>query len=257
MVHVLLRTFLATLLTGQKVSGSVTVRAVKRACLRRLGPEEKEVLRPVDALRERLKHSEQTIEVEDHGAGTRGGEKPSARSIGGIACRAATGEAWSRVLFRLACDLKPRAVLEMGTNLGMGAATLSSALQRNRSGRLTTIEGDPTLAGMARDHLASLGFEEISEVVEGRFDQVLEDVCERCGPFDFVFVDGHHDEKATIEYVRRLSEFLASSAVLVLDDVEPGRPVRRAWRRLQGDFPAWTPLYLGKYGVFCVPKSEL
>lgn len=254
-VHDALRAFLTLLLAVQRTEGSTAAGIVKRACSRTLDPRELEELLPVDLLREELKRSGATIEVEDHGAGTRGGEKPPTRTVGEIVRRAATGTAWSRVLFRPARDLKPRSVLEMGTNLGLGAATLSSALRLNGSGRLVTIEGDPTLAKMARNHLSSLGFGEIAEVVEGRFSRVIEGVCERSGPFDLVFVDGHHDEAATVEYVHLLSGHLALGAVLILDDVEPGRPVWRAFRRLRADFPEWTPLYFVKYGVFCLPQT--
>jgi predicted O-methyltransferase YrrM len=195
----------------------------------------------IDELRGRLAADERKVEIEDHGAGTRGltgaNHKPSHRTVSEIYGRAAATPAWGRFLFALVRELKPRTILELGTNLGVSAAHLSAGLAVNEerhgvTGQLTTIEGDATLADLARVHLAELGHSGRTEVVTGRFAELLETVKSERGPFDLVFIDGHHEEAATIRYWQSLRSALAEGACVAFDDIEPGRPVRRAWRRI-------------------------
>lgn len=238
--------------------------AVRRACALRLAAPEREAEAQVDGLRRRLRQSGETVEVVDYGAGTRGGTRPPVRAVAEVYRRAATGPAWGRFLFGLARGLRPRRVLELGTNLGVGAAHLAAALSLNEAeggpaGRLVTLEGAPALAALARGHLADLGHADRAEVVVGPFAETLPGVASGGGPsadadtgFDLVFVDGHHEPAAALGYLGTVWDALAPGAVVVLDDVEPGRPVRRAWRRLRATTPA-PAFYAGKYGLI-VPK---
>ena len=188
--------------------------------------------------------------------------------------RAATGPAWGRFLFGLARAHRPARVLELGTNLGVGAAHLAGALALNdaepggpgrggadlrRASRLVTLEGAPALAGRAERALADLGHADRARVVVGPFAETLADVAasER---WDLVFVDGHHEAAAALAYVATLGPHLAPGALVVLDDVEPGRPVRRAWRALRaGRVPALagaSAFYAGRYGLlFAAPPA--
>ena len=222
------------------------------AALRRERPAEA----AIDALRTRLRRSPDTVEVVDYGAGTRG-DKPPVRRVADIYKRAATGAAWGRFLFGLARELRPVRVLELGTNLGVGAAHLAAALALNEAdggpeARLVTLEGAPALAALAAGHLARLGHgvSDDSEcrvrVVVGPFAETLPGVAEAEGPFDLVFVDGHHEAGAALRYLDVLRPHLADGALIVLDDVEPGRPVREAFEQLRATAPS---AYAGKYGL--------
>ena len=230
--------------------------ALRRACALRLSPAERLAEARVDALRRRLRQSRATVEVVDYGAGTRGGARPPVRGVAEVYRRAATGPAWGRFLFGLVRGLRPRRVLELGTNLGVGAAHLAAALALNDAehpaeapGQLVTLEGAPALAALAGAHLAELGHGRRVEVVVGPFAETLPRVA---GPVDLVFVDGHHEPEAALGYLDVVSGALAPGAVVVLDDVEPGRPVRRAWRHLRETTSA-PAFYAGKYGLL-VPK---
>ncbi|HEX8387040.1 MAG TPA: class I SAM-dependent methyltransferase, partial [Rubricoccaceae bacterium] len=210
----------------------------------------------VDGLRARLAASPDAVEVVDFGAGTRG-RRPPVRRVAEVYRRASSGPLWGRVLTGLVRGLRPARVLELGTNLGVSAAHVASALARTEAeggpaGRLVTLEGAPALADLARAHLAGLGHGEPRvRVVVGPFAETLASVCARDGPFDLVFVDGHHERAAALGYVASVRPFLAPGAVVVLDDVEPGRPVRLAYAdlRARGVPGVW----LGKWGVLVPP----
>lgn len=226
--------------------------AVRHASALRLTPAERQDEEAIERLRLSLSSSPEEVEVVDYGAGSRGGEKAPVRRVAEVYRRAATGPVWGRFLYGLARGLRPSRVLELGTNLGIGAAHLASALRRNEgeggvAGRLVTLEGAPGYAALAGGHLGSLGLTDRVDLVVGSFAQSLAGACEREGPFDLVFVDGHHEEAAARDYVDTIRPHLSPGALLVLDDVEPGRPVRRAWRTLARESrgSAW----LGKYGL--------
>ncbi len=225
-----------------------------------LTPAERRAEAAIDALRQRLAASTDTVEVVDYGAGTRGGERPPVRRVSEVYRRAATGPAWGRFLFGLVRARGPRRVLELGTNLGVGAAHITQALCLNDEeggggSRLVTLEGAPTLAARAAGSLARLGHpvgaepENRVRVVVGPFAETLGPTAEAEGPFDLVFIDGHHEEEAALAYVEALRPHLAPGALLVLDDVEPWRPVGRAWRRLRAASPAVPAFYAGAYGL--------
>ena len=249
-----LRALLATLLAGRPALPGPAGAGLDRAARLRLSGAERAAEAAIDALRQRLGRSTDTVEVVDYGAGTRGGERPPVRRVAEVYRRAATGPAWGRFLFGLVRGMRPARVLELGTNLGVGAAHLAAGLALNEAGggpagRLVTLEGAPALAALAESHLAGLGHGGRVEVVVGPFAETLPTVA-ASGPFDLVFVDGHHQAEAALGYLRTLAPALAPGALVVLDDVEPGRPVRRAWRALREADPERPSAYVLKYGLW-------
>ncbi|MFN3598083.1 MAG: O-methyltransferase [Rubricoccaceae bacterium] len=264
-----LRLLLAALCRAQPALPGRAGAAVARAARLRLSPAEADAEAGIDALRRRLAASAERVRVQDFGAGTRDGvlaaeARPAERAVAEIYGRAASGPAWGRFLFGLARGLRPARVLELGTNLGVSAAHLAAALRLNDAAsspdegpgpdagagpsRLVTLEGDPGLAVRAREALQRLGHgPDRAEVVTGRFDDTLAAACDAAGPFGLVFVDGHHEEAAARRYAAAIRPHLAAGALVVLDDVEPGRPVRRAWAALRPEADA--ALYLGKLGL--------
>ena len=215
----------------------------------------------IDALRARLAADTRAVDVVDYGAGSRRGPAAAPRRVCDVAARAGTGPAWGRFLQALARELAPAAVLELGTNLGLGAAHLCAGLAAADARapgaaprRLVTLEGDPTFADLARQSLAALGHAGRATVVTGRFADTLPGVLAAHGPFGLVFVDGHHAEAPALDYVAAVRPHLAPGAVVALDDVEPTRPVRRAWARLAAE-PGARRRYLGKLGLLQLPSA--
>lgn len=207
---------------------------------------EEAIQAPITRLRTILAVDPTRVAMQDFGAGSRthqGDAKPHTRTIAEIYRTAAATPAWADVLFRLVRVLRPARVLELGTNLGISGAHVQAALalsevEAGTAGHLVSIEGDPTLADMARAHLFDIQApSQPTTVVTGRFDDVLPDVLDTHGPFDLVFLDGHHEEAATLRYFGRIAPHLAPGACVVFDDIEPGQPVRRAWTALCAAHP--------------------
>ena len=248
-----LRLLLRALVAAQAPLPEPARTAVARAVALRLTPGETQDEAAIDALRARLAASRDSVEVVDYGAGSAGGNAP-VRRVADVYRRASSGPLWGRVLTGLVRGLRPARVLELGTNLGVSAAHMAAALARTErvdggpAGRLVTLEGAPALAALARGHLAGFGHSVARvRVVVGPFDETLAGVCAQDGPLDLVFVDGHHEAEAALRYVAAVRPHLSPGAVVVLDDVEPGRPVRRAYARLR--FGGAPGIWLGKWGV--------
>ena len=220
-------------------------------------PAEQEWIERIEAIRERLAGSEERVSFVDYGAGTpdaglsrdvmRAGRRRD-MTIGEICRVASKRRAAATFLFRLVRLTRPRSCLELGTSVGISAAYQAAALHLNGVGRLVTLEGAAAVAAIAAATLAELGLADV-EIVTGRFEDTLAGVIEGASPFDYVFLDGHHDEEATIGYVRRLFPAVTAGGLLVLDDIRWSEGMQRAWHTVQGEPQVAGSVDLGDMGV--------
>ncbi len=131
---------------------------------------------------------------------------------------------------------------------GVSAAYFQAGLFLNGSGTLTTIEGDPGLASLARENLGRRDPHRV-EVIVGRFQDKLAPTLNRIGKVDMAFFDGHHEYAPTMEYFETMRTSMAEKNCVVLDDLYPWMfPLRRAWLEISraGDVEAFDT---GKLGI--------
>src|SRR5262249_49619071 len=126
---------------------------------------------------------------------------------------------WAEVLYHLTRVLRPQKVLEMGTCVGISGSYIAAALQFNNQGRLWTIEGSPATATLAQQTFQMLGLSDRVTSLVGPFYKVLAPCLKEQKSFDLIFVDGHHDGKATVGYFRQLKRHLSPNANIVFDDI--------------------------------------
>ena len=176
-------------------------------------------------------------------------------SLGDICRTASKDPFWSLVLFKLVRALRPRNCVEMGTAVGISAAYQAVALRLNGEGRLTTLDGAEALAPVARGVFAQLGVDNV-ELVVGKFQVTLSLVLAARRPVDFIFVDGHHDESATLNYFEQILPFLSQRAVMVFDDITWSEGMRRAWSRIAADLRLSLVLDLGPVGLCVVDPGS-
>ena len=208
----------------------------------KLSDEEQTVIRRIEAARAELERSDAEIETIDYGAGPDGSRTADEMARGvrvmrGVSelCRSSSKPPdAARLLFRLVRERRPGRSLELGTCLGISAAYQAAALELNGQGSLITLEGAPAVAARARSLLEELGLGRRVEVLVGRFVDLLPGLVER-HRFDFAFIDGHHDEAATVDYFRRIRPAMSSGGLLVFDDIEWSDGMRRAWRTIRSD----------------------
>jgi predicted O-methyltransferase YrrM len=194
----------------------------------------------IEAMRIRLSLDHRILEIIDFGAGTPESNWTEAEMNAGVkrtamvsqAVLASCPERWGLFLFHLIREVKPERCLELGTGLGVSAAYQALALEMNGRGHLYTLEGALELAAMAVTNLRELDLARAT-VIPGRFRGNLEKVLEAHGLFDYAFIDGHHDEKATVEYFELILPRLSAGAILVFDDIAWSAGMARAWRTIR------------------------
>jgi len=223
-----------------------------------LSLEERTWTEKIESLRRELASSRRTLRLEDWGAvsprprSSEGREGPviAVRTVGEICRGSASRPGRALLLFRLVRELKPGFCLELGTSLGISAAYLAAAQELNRrGGTLLTLEGALEAAGLARENLKRLGLNERTTVTVGRFQDTLAAALQERGPADFVFVDGHHAEEATLAYFETLLPQLSPGACLVFDDIAWSRGMARAWKRIASDPRAGIAVDLFTLGI--------
>jgi predicted O-methyltransferase YrrM len=161
---------------------------------------------------------------------------------------------WCNLLFRLLRTMGPERCIEMGTAVGVSGAYQATALKLNGHGKLVTLEGAQPIAEIARSNFQRLGLDS-AEIVVGRFDETLPKVLAETQPVDYIFIDGHHDEKATLAYFEQILPFLAESALLAFDDITWSDGMARAWKTIAGDRRVGVAVDLGPMGLCVVDKS--
>lgn len=112
----------------------------------------------------------------------------------------------------LASSIRATRILEIGTAVGYSGIWLAGALPAD--GTLLTIERDPELARLAREHFRRAGFADRVSVLLGEAQLMLDKVS---GPFDLIFQDG--DKTLYLPTLNRLVGLLRRGGLLVTDNV--------------------------------------
>jgi predicted O-methyltransferase YrrM len=214
--------------------------------------------------RQQMLEDETRIEILNFGAGSRNSDRPPTAeqstsgyvthsTIADVCRRAASKPRKGLTLYGLVREFRPRLGLELGTCVGISTAYIATAMRHNGHGRLKTLEGAPSLAAIARKTLDDLALPDV-DVIVGRFADTLPATL-AAGTFDFAFVDGHHDEEATIGYHRQLLRHLSREAVLVFDDIAWSGGMARAWDVVTADPSTVLAVDLETFGV-CVSRGR-
>jgi len=226
--------------------------------------EEEVWMDKIESLRHELCSSSKEISIIDYGAGSPDLHltkeemqcgRISITTVGDICRTCSTPRSWSFFLFSCIREFKPTITLELGTCLGISASYLAAASKLNGAGRVVTLEGDKAMTHLAARNFLKLGLDNAC-VIAGRFEDTLDLVLTKHGPMDFVFIDGHHDERATLDYFERIYPFLSERAMLIFDDISWSEGMRRAWNLIDSDKRINFSADLSKFGI-CIIDDRI
>jgi len=236
---------------------------VLRRGIKNLSDEERGWVERIEAERKVLLADDSEVEILNFGAGSRTARRTANEMNAGWTSHAVIRQVCERavskpekalLLFKLVREFRPQRAVEFGTCLGISAAYQAAALQLNgNGGSLATLEGAPSFGDVARRTLDAVSLSEV-EVVVGRFLDTLPQVLAD-GPVDYAFVDGHHDEAATINYFRELLPHLSDGAVLVFDDIRWNDRMQRAWGVIAASPSVVAAVDLVKFGIVFVGRE--
>lgn len=216
----------------------------------------------IEALRSELEEDLTLLEIVDFGSGSSGDERTERQMHDGVIvqrtvkaqCSANKPAYWTAILHDLVYAYKPSFGVELGTCLGMSASYQGAAMERANHGNFITLEGAEALALMSRENLASLGLSRRVEVIQGRFSDTLPEVLRLDRPIDYAFIDGHHEEQATIDYFEQILPRAAANGLLVFDDINWTDGMVRAWEYVVAHAAVTVAVDLGAIGV-CVVNA--
>ena len=222
------------------VSVNKMKQAIRETVHNRINPEEKAWIARIEQIRKQFTGNPTPVTILDFGAGDPDSQRSEEEMTRGAASATTYGEIclgskpalWALLLFKLIRTIQPEAAIELGTCIGISAAYQSAAQELNGKGRLITIEGSEAIAGLAEKNLQSLGLSH-ADIFCGTFKEVLPGILEKTSAVDYVFIDGHHDEQATIAYFELLLPYLSPGAVVVFDDISWSSGMRRAWEKVR------------------------
>ncbi|HOY28701.1 MAG TPA: class I SAM-dependent methyltransferase [Flavobacteriales bacterium] len=183
----------------------------------------------IEQARTELLVSEQTIRVNDLGAGSRVFDLP-VRRVSDITRSAVKAPRQAQLLFRLARYLDAGTVVELGTSFGISTLYLARGAE---NGVVHTIEGCPQTYRIAQHHFELLEQRNIEPLL-GSFRKRLPEVLEQLDALDLVFLDGHHAKEPTLEYFDLCLQRSHNDTVLVLDDIHWSRGMEEAWIAIKG-----------------------
>jgi predicted O-methyltransferase YrrM len=188
----------------------------------------KKIYADTEALRKQLLNDNSTIRVLDLGAGSRV-NKDQTKRISDIARNVLKPPRLAQLLYRLAADLKPRNIIELGTCLCITTVYLQKA---SPDAKVYSLEGSPETAAVALEVFKRAGLKGVAEVT-GNFDDTLPGVINELKRLDFVFVDGNHQREATLRYFNWCLPKVHESTVFIFDDIYWSEGMKQAWAEIK------------------------
>jgi len=168
------------------------------------------------------------IEVSDFGAGSQV-LKSRQRPINQMAKSSLTPPNYCQLLFRLIVHYQPKTILELGSSFGI--STLYQGMTGTNS-QVITIEGDPKVAAIAREHFQLLGTNNIN-LLNGPFDEVLPTALKKLEKLDYVFIDGNHRLEPTLLYFEQCLEYAHENSIFIFHDIHWTSEMEEAWKKIQ------------------------
>ena len=124
------------------------------------------------------------------------------------------GPACGYYCYQLARMLGAKAVFELGSGYGYSTAWFAKAVRENGGGVIHHTVWDDKLSGMAKEHLATLGY---SDLVQYHNAEAVATLRQTDGPFDIIFndidKDGYPDSLPVIKAKLR------SGGILIIDNM--------------------------------------
>ena len=118
-------------------------------------------------------------------------------------------------LAQLVRTVKPKLVVETGTNRGISSCYMARSLKANGRGRLITCEVDHKVFDKAVELAKKLG---VDDIIDFRLESSLDTVVEE--PIDILFTDSLLDLR--VKEIRKFWPQLSTRSLIVIHDVNSG-----------------------------------
>ncbi|MBK6364274.1 MAG: class I SAM-dependent methyltransferase [Saprospiraceae bacterium] len=182
----------------------------------------------IEHIRKTLLQDSTKVPKIDFGAGSQKQHTRDTLQIKDIAGSSLSTKKQCRMLFNLMVWKKPKNVIELGTSLGISTAYLAAA---NKKVKMTGFEGNPYVADIAKNVLEKAGLGHVN-IITGAFKETLPEYLKSSNRVDIAFIDGHHEEFATLAYFEMILPYLSDDAVIIFDDIYWSQGMENAWKKI-------------------------
>jgi predicted O-methyltransferase YrrM len=172
-----------------------------------------------------LLQNKNTIEITDFGAGSRV-FKSNTRQIAQIAKTAGISPRRAQLLYRIVNYFQPKNILEIGTSLGLATSALSLG---NPKALITTLEGCPNTMNQCQLQLQKFNINNVN-CITTEFTNYFKSFDFRLSTFDFIYFDGNHSKKATLDYFELLLPTITNETLWIFDDIHWSADMEEAWQ---------------------------
>ncbi len=173
-----------------------------------------------------LAQDQRNINVDDLGAGSKKFSSKN-RKVADISKVSGSSYKEMKFLFRLSRYFQPKNVLELGTSLGKSAFSLALG---NPNASIITVEGSKSVFDITKEYFEKNHIKNI-ELINADFDDFINGLTSR--KFDFIYLDGNHRLKPTLNYFERLLPFIHNDTIVLLDDIYWSNEMKTAWNQLK------------------------
>ena len=178
-------------------------------------------------IRKLLYQNEHIIEINDYGKGSKV-FKNNQRKIADIAKIAGMNKKKSSLLLNIIEYFSPKNMLEIGTSVGLGSATLSIG---NPNAKIISLEGCSNTANTAQKFFQKLfNMHNLTniELIIGNFNDTLTQSLNNTR-FDLIYIDGNHQKEPTLQYFNECISNTHSGSLVILDDINWSIEMQEAW----------------------------
>ncbi len=182
----------------------------------------------IESLRNTLYHDNRNININDFGAGSNINSSKK-RKIKDVAKNSSKNKKFGQLLFRIVEHFKPKIIFELGTSFGISTLYLAKG---NNNSKIITFEGCEESANIAKENFNLLNIQKI-ETVLGNFKDTYEKKAKEQKNLDLIFIDGNHQEKATINYFETLIKYAHNKTIIIFDDIHWSIGMENAWKYIK------------------------
>ena len=204
----------------------------------------------VGLLRKNLEKSNEYIDAIDYGAGSKLGLLKK-RKISDMVRSSSKNKKFGELLYRLTSNYKPKKIVELGTSLGISSCYLSLG---NPEAKIYTFEGCSQTAKKAKENFKLLALNKI-DIIVGNFDNTLAEKIDKIEKIDMAFIDGNHQEQATVSYFDKLLNYSHDKTIIIIDDIYWSKGMSNAWNKIKKNTSVTVTIDLFFLGIVFLNKE--
>ena len=125
----------------------------------------------------------------------------------------------------------------------------------NKKGNVFSIEGSKVIANEAKKKFIQLNRSNI-QLIQGTFEEKLIPTLNEIKQVDFLYIDGNHKLKPTLDYFNTCLPYLHENSIVILDDIYWSHEMKQAWNEIKKQPSVTLSLDLFRVGILFFRKDR-